>query len=224
MDDKGDTVTFQTLVEGFPELVRIIGLSVPDGRCWLIFLLICKRVKNSVTEQDLIKAPDVFAVPNTTLQIFEKLLPNRTRHGIFREYFVMKGKRLGVKARGEYKMGKRDGYWEEFRRTGKNLFSTHYVDGIEEGEKKIWDSDGVCYEGRVKDGKKVGLWVGRYPNGVMAEQGLFEEETPSDLEKVPGRGPKRWLEYKGLWGRERKVGVWIRYRKDGSVFNTVDFG
>jgi len=65
-----------------------------------------------------------------------------------------------VKIEGRYNDGKkRDGLWQAYFENGNNWSIGTYIDGKENGEKKVWYENGkVRYTGQMKEGKPIGEW------------------------------------------------------------------
>jgi len=96
-------------------------------------------------------------------------------NGPYIEYFENS---RDITAKGNYKDGKRDGYWEFFDTPGKKRLGEKetYKDGRLHGPWVGYYDNGQLYsEGIYKDGEKDGPWVSYKKNGKLMDKGIYKD-------------------------------------------------
>ena len=72
------------------------------------------------------------------------------------------------------------------------------------------------HQGRIKDGKQDGPWVGYHENGQLNYKGTYkdgEQDGPWVVYHDNGR-----LSYKGAWKNEAQDGPWVGYWEGGELW------
>lgn len=116
-----------------------------------------------------------------------------------------------LSSQGEYKNGKKEGFWKEYNQDG-SWWEGNYINGKLEGNWKCWFEDGrLSSQGQFKNDKKEGYWI------------MMKNTQDSILMKGIYKGGKPigyWSCYKNGWkyGESKDGENWSLYHKDGSLF------
>jgi len=117
-----------------------------------------------------------------------------------------------VSAKGEFKGGKKNGYWNSFAPGGKIRSEATYVLGS--GEYREYHPSGkLKVKGKIENGKNHGIW------NYYAENGQLEGEC----DFVAGTGTYKGyfasgsLQTKGTIENNLRVGTWELYEEDGKL-------
>ena len=143
----------------------------------LIFLYSCNTQENKekVNDQRMVLSNgfiviDTFAngAPKTTYQR-NTIDTNKTMVEVYHANGAMNMK-------GEVVNEKREGQWLVWDENHNLISMGTYKNGLEDGEKTVWYSNGVkYYEGNFILGKKTGIWKFYNQDGTLAEEKKFEE-------------------------------------------------
>jgi len=141
------------------------------------------------------------------------------RHGTYREWYP-DGRTL--KLEGNYREGKRDGLFSEWRKTGAKWIEYTYADERLNGVKREYDAQGVlklvCY---LADGQFQGAYTTYHSNGSPLEKwncvnGNFE--GPYERRYVSGEVAET-----GNYVNDLREGIFTAYFPDGKIKFTANY-
>ena len=105
----------------------------------------------------------------------EGLFYNKTTKKLFSgsvEFQYDNGK---LRAKGSFKKGKEEGYWEDYNEDGTPFSKGNYVKGNPHGNFKFYHENGIIEEeGNFIFGIKEGNWNTYWDNGNLKRQGIWE--------------------------------------------------
>ena len=111
-----------------------------------------------------------------------------------------------LRAKGNYKNGKKNGVWFYYHEFGYKTAEGKYVNGLREG---FW-RECCIKEGFYKNNKKDGEWKEYWVNNS------FDEKIGAHIYSFDKKGPLFWI---GNYSNDMRQGYFQYYSEDGRVWN-----
>lgn len=88
-------------------------------------------------------------------------------------------------------------------------------------ERAFFDNGKFKMGGKLKDGKREGVWLANFYNGKVQSEGEYKAGIKTGETKVYYDNGN--LMYEGRYKADKKVGVWKFYNKTGKLVNEQRF-
>ena len=136
------------------------------------------------------------------------LFYNQITNKLFSGFVEFKYDNGKLRAKGSFKMGKEEGYWEDFNENGTPFSKGFYMNGSPHGEFKFYHENGnLEEEGKFILGLKEGNWNTYWDNGNLKRQGKWKNGKAEGLFK-----------FFNIDGKVIKIEIWNNGKKIQIIF------
>ena len=114
----------------------------------------------------------------------EGLFFNKFTNELFTGSVEFKYKNGKIRSRGSFKMGKEEGYWEDYNEDGSFFSKGNYINGKPHGNFKFYHENGILEEeGDFIFGIKTGNWNTYWDNVNLKKEGIWKNGKANGLFK-----------------------------------------